>query len=365
MLSIYRHILITAWQVFGFSFVFLFWLIAFPIFQGFTKTTLLLDNVFFPRYRQFQVKEPVFIIGHPRSGTSFLHRLLSKSDELSSFEAWQLIFPALTARVLVSPVIQQLKKKQKTVILPEESGHDFHLDKVEHEEFLFLHQLDTQFAFLLTPLGFHNQEHSEVRLHDQQPISHRQKSMEFFKGCLQRHAFYTGCLRPIIHGHYSTHRIKTLAETFPDAKFIYLIRSPLDTIPSHLSLDYKSLVYLFKLDKLSPKLIKQYFDRRYRYDIELYQYFEEVYQSHDISHEKIMILPYEKLTSQLDLAMSDIMKFIDQSPDVTLQAAVKEQLEKQKHYRRKHENMNMDIFGLTPEQIKSDLSNIFENYQLN
>ena len=35
-----------------------------------------LDEIFYPAYRQQVVKKPLFIVGNPRSGTTFLHELL-------------------------------------------------------------------------------------------------------------------------------------------------------------------------------------------------------------------------------------------------------------------------------------------------
>jgi hypothetical protein len=39
-----------------------------------------LDEIFFPNYRMQEVKSPVFIIGNPRSGTTFTHRLIEKGQ---------------------------------------------------------------------------------------------------------------------------------------------------------------------------------------------------------------------------------------------------------------------------------------------
>ena len=106
MLKIYYRILISTWKTFGFGVIFLRWLLLGPLFVFFTNLTLFLDNIFFPQYRKVEVKNPVFIIGHPRSGTTFLHRLLTQTNDFAVFQLWHILLPSLTARVLLKPIME-------------------------------------------------------------------------------------------------------------------------------------------------------------------------------------------------------------------------------------------------------------------
>jgi hypothetical protein len=49
------------------------WLLSFLII---VRSLQLLDLVLFPRYRRAKIEAPVFIIANPRSGTTFLHRIM-------------------------------------------------------------------------------------------------------------------------------------------------------------------------------------------------------------------------------------------------------------------------------------------------
>ncbi len=86
MWQIYYRILISAGKTFGLGLIFWRWLLFLPLFLGFTHFTLFLDKIFFSQYQKVQVKNPVFIIGNPRSGTSFLHSLLTQTDVLFEIE---------------------------------------------------------------------------------------------------------------------------------------------------------------------------------------------------------------------------------------------------------------------------------------
>jgi omega-hydroxy-beta-dihydromenaquinone-9 sulfotransferase len=362
MLKIYYRILISAYKTFGFSIVFWRWLLLLPFFFVFTPFTLFLDRIFFPDCFKLPVKAPIFIIGNPRSGTTFLHNLLTETGEFVAFETWQIFFPALTARVLVKPVIDYLIKNDRSAIIPEKSGHGVYLNKVEHDEFLFIHKLDTQFILSLSPLGFDDYEYSELRFYDQQPKSRRQSSVRFFKNCLQRQMYYTGQNQVISHAHYSICRIKTLLESFPDAKFIYLARSPYQVVPSHLSLNCNILDRLWGIKNIPSDKLKRWFERKYKYDIELYKYFYDLRKNKEIPEDNVIILRYNELHADLYESFEKIVNYTKISPSNQLRQVFRHQAQLQKSYKRKHSVMKLEEFGLTKEKIAKDFSFVFDEY---
>ncbi|MCI5208435.1 MAG: hypothetical protein D3910_06485 [Candidatus Electrothrix sp. ATG2] len=191
MLHLYFRTLITCWKVFGFGRVFLGWLIGEPFLRLFTAITLWADRLFYPHYRKVTINKPVFIIGHPRSGTTFLHKLLAQAEGAVSFKAWHLRYPALTARLIMRPLVRHLIKTKRDVILPAETGHKISLGSIEEEEMLFLHKYDTQF-FTGGLLAFDERDYREINFHDQQSEERRLRSMRFLKGCFQRQMESTG-----------------------------------------------------------------------------------------------------------------------------------------------------------------------------
>lgn len=364
MLKIYYRILISAWQTFGFGLVFLRWLIVMPLFSGFTAITLFLDNLFFPQYKAVEIKQPVFLIGHGRSGTTFLHRLLNQTGEFAVFELWHLLFPALTARILIKPLIQFLIKTKRDTIYPKQVGHELTLTTVEEEEVLFLHKLDTQFALFVSPLGFDNQEHPEIRFHDQQPTARRKESVNFFKACLQRQILYTGKPQIVAKPNYSIHRIKTLIEEFPDAKFVYLVRSPYETISSHLSLHRNIFDNQWGIENIPTAKLMRYYQRRYRYNVDLYRYFFQCQKEQEIPADQVMVVRYDSLHSDLYGTFEKLVKFTGISCSENLRHAVLKQSQSQRDYKRTHTVMDVEEFGITQAQITEDLSFVFKEYQL-
>ena len=55
-----------------------------------------LDPLLFPGLRDVEVRDPVFIVGHARSGTTLMHRLLAMdSERFSFFRFYEMFLPAL------------------------------------------------------------------------------------------------------------------------------------------------------------------------------------------------------------------------------------------------------------------------------
>lgn len=362
ILATYCKILKASWNTFGLGLPLFRWLFFESLYRLFTATTLLLDHIFYPQFPQVTIHRPVFIIGHPRSGTTFLHKLLSESGQTVTFKFWQIFFPALTIRMLAGFLVQWLVRKNWAVILPAKAGHEIALNKIEEEEMLFLHILDTQFVETYSPLGYGKKEYRELRFYDQQKKSHRIKAVQFLKGCFQRQVLYTGANQIVAQTHFSTHRILTLLEVFPDARFIYLVRSPLETIPSFFTLLYKSTKHLGGLKKLPDEALKRFFDRRYRASLDLYRYFNELHINGAIPPGQLMILRYDHMLADLNNSIEKVIAFTGIQPNPKFREAVKQKVAIQKEYKRKHQVMNIEEFGFTSAQIKRDFSFVFEHY---
>ena len=75
---------------------------ALPMVYGTLKTAHIADDLLFRGWRKTKVREPVFILTGPRSGTTRLHRLLAQDgDKFSYQKLYQSIFPSPTVYSLV------------------------------------------------------------------------------------------------------------------------------------------------------------------------------------------------------------------------------------------------------------------------
>ena len=64
---------------------------------------LFIDEILFFSFKKIKINKPLFIVGIPRSGTTFLHRTLSQdSDKFTTFQLWEfLLAPSITQKLLL------------------------------------------------------------------------------------------------------------------------------------------------------------------------------------------------------------------------------------------------------------------------
>ena len=91
---------VTVGKTFGVWFSTLFTGLAFLFLRVSVAIGMVLDPLFFPRLRRTRVKAPIVIVGNPRSGTTFLQRLMARDTaNFSCLKMWEIFFaPSITSR---------------------------------------------------------------------------------------------------------------------------------------------------------------------------------------------------------------------------------------------------------------------------
>ncbi|MDE0083025.1 MAG: sulfotransferase [Gammaproteobacteria bacterium] len=218
---------------------------AFVLFQLVHWIGFLLDELFFRGYRSVVVKAPVFIVGLPRSGTTNLQRILALDEHVTTMRSWELLLaPSITERKLwlaVAAVDRLLGEPGGRILRWIERIGSARLEAVHpttlrdpEEDFLLLLPA---FACFLLVLAF--PEHPDLwrlsRLDDLDPAE-RRRLVGFYRSCVQRHLYVVGTERVYVSKNPSfTPFVRTLADAFPDARFLCCVRDPVETVPSQLS----------------------------------------------------------------------------------------------------------------------------------
>uniref|UniRef100_A0A7C4QMN5 Sulfotransferase n=1 Tax=Schlesneria paludicola TaxID=360056 RepID=A0A7C4QMN5_9PLAN len=320
-----------------------------------------LDGLFDPLLRQQKVDRPVFIVAHPRSGTTFLHRLLTEAGDFVAFPARDIALPSPVARRLLGRLVEW-RLRHTRLMFPKQVGHEVTLDSIEEEELLFTHTDNTQFLALLTPLAFSDWDFAPLVYGDEQSPAVQRRAIEFFRECLKRQIRRVGKSRVVAKLNYSIMRMRSLLAAFPDARVVYVVRSPLETIRSHLSLHRNMLNHQWMLDDLPSNRVRRYFQRRYRYDVELYRYMEDLIDQQVIPDSQLLVLPYERLRSAPSAAVREIADFADLSLSAAAWERIRAQDGWQTAYQPPHRHHALEDFGLTAEKVVRDLEFVFDKY---
>lgn len=198
-----------------------------------------LDRLLFPGYRRLAVRRPVFILGVPRSGTTYLQRQLARDPAFTSLSLWEcLLAPSITERYLwlgigrlLSP-LEWLARRWRWTAL--DRVHRLAWQDPEEDFLLLLARSGCFLPALLCPGA---ERYWRLAWFDRAlPAVRRRAIMDFYYGCLQRHLYFHGAHRRLLSKNPSwTGWLDSLRERFPDARFIACVRRPREAVPSQLS----------------------------------------------------------------------------------------------------------------------------------
>ena len=152
-------------------------------------------------------------------------------------------------------------------------------------------------------------------------------------------------------------------EEFSDrnSKILYVIRDPLFVIPSGLSLITGVLDKRFGFWNLPSEKRQIFINRLYRGLIHLLLRFHEDWTNGRIDKSRVFIVHYDRIMTDFDNLMEEVLEFIDHVPSEDLKKDIKETAEKQRNFVSGHE-YDLGKFGLHAEQIKSDCAPIYETF---
>ncbi len=226
------------------TFILLFYLV-WPIGSLCIWLGLMLDDILFPGYKNQPVDKPLFILGNFRSGSTFLHRLLSRDrDNFTSLTTFDIYMaPSVTSKKIVQLVARIDKRignplRRAALAFDERTLGTVNIHRIsffqpEEDENILMHIWSTYFVSFLFP--FMDELPSYQFFDETIPEDRKRRIMEFYRSMLQRHLYATGKKHFVAKNPAFSAKIETLEQVFPDARIIYLVRNPLDMLPSTIS----------------------------------------------------------------------------------------------------------------------------------
>lgn len=206
---------------------------------------LLLDEIWYPGYRDVPVREPLFIVGLPRSGTSQLQEILADDARFTSLRLWQLVLaPAICQRRLIAGLVRAdaaaggvgarvVEAAQRTLFSFMEDVHPVRLDQPE-EDYLLLWPMFACFL-LVVPFPRSGRVWALTRV-DDWPESRRERITRSYRRMVQRHLYGSpDGVRLLSKNPSFTPLVESLLEEFPDGRVIGCVRDPRKVVPSLLS----------------------------------------------------------------------------------------------------------------------------------
>lgn len=324
-----------------------------------------LDGILFPGLWFTQVKSPVFVIGHARSGTTLAHRLLCGDERFSAFRYYELLLPSLLQKKLVHLVAwldrhlfgrrieQRLQAWEKRKFGPTQHIHKMGLTIPEEDDLIY--QASCASGFWMTKLPYMGElDFFHV---DQRPAASRRRMMRFYKECVRRQLYLNGGNRI----HLSKNptwcgRVESLIEAFPDARFVVLYRNPYETIPSLLKL---LNVGWKRQGNMSAERIRE--STRVMTDLsyETYLYPEQALARHpEVPRAAI---DYRQLTTAPKATIEKVYADLGLEMTPTYRAFLEAEEARAKRHETEH-RYSLAEFGLDDKEIRLRLAPLFKQF---
>lgn len=326
----------------------------------------LLDEVFHRGYKQVVIKQPVFIIANPRSGTTFLHRLMAMDTDRFVYTKNAHTFFMSSSFVQFYNVIRWIDRNAMRGLLRKvvdklddifwsgwDDIHPMGFNKAEEDELVFAQTLMSPGIFIPFPY-FHL--HNDNKFLDDEDEQVQKNVMDFYESSIKRFVFRAGKNKTYLAKNVmSTARFKSLLKKFPDAKIVYIARHPYDAVPSMASMF--TAMYNFYL----PEIPRDHPSKSVwaRYGIDFFKYSKEMRK--EIPPSQFIVVTYNELLADPQQTVQKIYRHFGWQ----LSDSFNEQLAKEKKrsstYKSNHE-YSLQEYGLSKEYIYNELGDIMDEY---
>jgi hypothetical protein len=337
-----------------------------PVIAAVHAIFFFLDGLVFPALKKVEMRDPIFMVGHARSGTTFTHRLLCKdSDRFSSFRLYELYFPSLIQKKIIRTIGRldekwfrgfltgQIRAWEERRYGPGRHMHSMGLTEPEEDDILFYWSMASGMWITKMPymgdLDFYHM--------NDWPERKRRKYNDFYRECVKRQLYLNGpekihlSKNPMYSG-----RVASLVEAFPDARFIVNVRNPYETIPSMLSLvrsNWKQLGWDDDRQKRSLQILADQSWHTYHHPLDTLEANPQV---------RCAVVDYRDLTADPAATIKRIYRELDLSiSDEYCEVLAGEG--KRARDRKPRHVYSLSQFGLEADAIHAELATLFERFQ--
>lgn len=314
-----------------------------------------IDELVFAGYRQVAVKKPVFVIGPPRTGTTFLHRVLADDDTVTTFRLWECLFGftitghklctalARLDRALGSPIRKLAGWIAGSAASDLDDVHPLALDAPEED---FLTFLPFAACFLLVvPYPTARWLFRFSRFDIDVPERDRRHVMRWYRRCIQKHLYVNGTdLRFLSKNASFGGMTEALLKEFPDARILTTWRDPVAAVPSQLSSLAPSLAW-FGFRSMPRALRDRLVDQMGFY----YRHIAETEARH---RDRVIRIT----TTELRVGLKPVITTAFETLGLPISESLQRRLDSAQEESRQHQSSHhysAEDFGLTDDLIRS------------
>jgi omega-hydroxy-beta-dihydromenaquinone-9 sulfotransferase len=339
--------------------------ILFLIIEIFNWLGFLCDEIFYRSYKKTDIKEPLFIVGMPRTATSFLFYVLSEDkDRFSAMKLWEILFaPSVTQKkfliflykldkLLNGFFLSILKKIDYEIFHRFKKIHSISLLNVEEDEYILMHNLSCSLLVFIFPKWSYI--HSLIKFDQDLSESRKKRIMAYYRKCIQKHLYVFAPNKIYLAKSPShTSKIDSLKNTFIGCKFIYMLRIPEECISSAIGM-YQVYNKIFRTKAKAETLAEvtlSFADLWYTYTgiIE------------EMSKDTAIILKYDDVVKNPDKSIRRLYKLFGYQLSESFESKLALNAKRAESYKSGHKHSLRDN-GLKISDIRERYRKIYDDY---
>ena len=200
---------------------------------------------------RYQPENLVFIVGHWRSGTTFLHNLMCQAKDATFVSTYQTVFANYMGS---QPIIKPFMR----LVMPERRPADnvrLGADLPQEEEFAFSNvNPHTYYRYMYFPKDYRKFYNESVHF-DGLSSDEIDRFEQDYKDVLAKALMYRPGNIMVVKNPVHTARLPWLHKTFPDARFIHIHRSPYEVFRSTMRF-FSSLLPTLWFHQVSEEFLR-------------------------------------------------------------------------------------------------------------
>jgi omega-hydroxy-beta-dihydromenaquinone-9 sulfotransferase len=321
-----------------------------------------LDAVLYPGWRRQPLERPLFIVGNHRTGSTFLHRLLAQDTEtFATLRLHELVLPAVCQKRL----LRALSRVDAAVGGPGAAlvrwldarwargyrdVHPMGINLPEEDDFVLFFRLASGAMWETFPDVPRLRRHfwSDTDMDPAEQDGH----LAFYKRVAQRHRYHLGRGTWLSKNPLFSTRVRGLRRTFPDARFVYLVRDPRKVVASTASLLHAALTNAGALRSQEQlmEIVHEMCERIYA---------ETLDNLADLPPEQLVVVKQEDLVADLDGTLSRMLGQLGLPHTQTLRAAAERA---RRDGPKKTHKYSLEEWGLTEADIRERYGAVMERW---
>ena len=302
------------------------------------------------RINRIKVERPVFIIGHPRSGTTYLQYVLSKDPNFCFCTTNEALIP--NAFLSIGGFTRQILKMAMPATRPQDNVKSG-ADKPKEEEFAIGSMCNVSMVHgYYFPKNIYKIFNESVVFENdsEKEVNTWKKYLDFFAKKITYK--YKG-KRILLKSPANTGRVKEILELYPDACFIHIHRNPYEVYQSTEKL-YEKILPLLGFQQVENEFMKEFIISSY----------EKMYKKYLVDK---LLIPANQLVemSYIDFVSSPIEQLEKAYSQLNLgdfekaKSYLKEEIKDVEDYQK---NSYLGIDELTKKRINDKWSFFFDEY---